>query len=179
MFTLTPSVLALLLAGVVFQAGAEPLPQSASLAKQLAQTLTERKLEAIAAHDPDEPDRFVAALLFGKSQLLVVSARHEAPASLQARLAHKQYREAYLDLQSSPIRDGSLFFQDMNADGLCFRRGQLADVLYEGSAPPRIFDGERNKDRTSADAYERDFLEADRRYSHVLTLLLAQTQVAS
>jgi hypothetical protein len=166
MFTLAPSALALL--AVVFQAGAEQPPQSASLAKQLTETLTERKLEAIAAQDPAEPDRFVAALLFGKSQLLVVSARHEAPSSLQARLAHQQYREAYLDLQASPVRDGSLFFQDMNADGLCFRRGQLADVLYEGNAPPKIFDG----DKASAD----DLLEADRRYSHALTLLLSQLQ---
>jgi hypothetical protein len=179
MFTLGLSVIAWLFAGVAFQAGADRLPQSAALATQLTAALTEQKLEAAAAQDPDEPDRFVAALLFGNSQLLVVSARHGAPSTLQARLAHKQYREAYLDLQGSPIRDGSLFFQDMNADGLCFRRGQLADLLYEGSAPPKIFDGEWDKDKTSEEAYQHDLLEADRRYSHMLTVLLSQLQSTS
>jgi hypothetical protein len=142
------------------------------VAKELTIALTEQRLDAIAAQDPDEPDRFVAALFFPDAQLLVISARYASPALLQRRLADKQYRDVYLDLQSASVRDSGVFFQDMNADGLCSSRDQAADLLYEGMAPPTIFDGDWRKHNLSEKEYEQQAAAADKRYSRLLEILL-------
>lgn len=165
-----------LLIGSSVMAAAPPdqASRSETLAKQLTGTLTEQRLEAIATQHPDEPDRFVAALFFPNAQLLVVSARYTSPPLLQARLAHKQYRDVYLDLQGSPVPNSSVFFQDMNADGLCSSRDQTADILYDGSAAPTIFDGDWRKHNLSEKEYEQERTAADERYSRLLDILLAQ-----
>ena len=165
----------LLVATLVSAAPLERAAQSAAIALELANALSEQRLDAIAAQDPDEPDRFVAALFFANSQLLVVSARYASPSLLKARLAQKQYRDVYLDLSASPIADTSILFQDMNADGLCARRGQAADIVYDGSHTAKIFDGDSDKDK-SAHAYEQQFVAADQQYSRVLRVLLAQVR---
>jgi hypothetical protein len=72
--------------------------QSSALVGDLASLMTARQLEAIAAQDPDSPDRFVAALLMPDVQLLIVSAQYPAPAELQAQLAQRQYRDVYTAL---------------------------------------------------------------------------------
>lgn len=167
-------IIVLLVGGVVAAAPPDPASRSATLAKQLTAALTEQRLEAIAAQHPDEPDRFVAALFFPNAQLLVVSARYASPPLLQARLTQKQYRDVYLDLQASPVPNSSVFFQDMKADGLCSSRDQTADLLYDGSAAPTIFDGDWRKHNLSEKEYEQQRTAADERYSRLLEILLAQ-----
>jgi hypothetical protein len=58
-----------LLAGAVLGgllAGAEPAPlRSTTLAGELAKTLSSQQLDAIAAQDPDDPERFEAAVFDG------------------------------------------------------------------------------------------------------------------
>jgi hypothetical protein len=166
--------LVLLVGGVVAAAPQDAASRSATLAKQLTAALTEQRLEAIAAQHPDEPDRFVAALFFPNTQLLVVSARYASPALLQTRLTHKQYRDVYLDLQAAPVPNSSVFFQDMKADGLCSSRDQTPDFLYNGSAVPTIFDGDWGKHKISEKDYEQQLTAADERYSRLLEILLAQ-----
>jgi hypothetical protein len=148
--------------------------RSAILAPQLTEALNQQKLDAIAAQDPDEPDRFVAALLFQDTQLLLVSARYALPPLIQAKLGQKQYRDVYLDLQGAAIPDTSVFFQDMKADGLCSNRDQTADIVYEGAAPPTVFDGDSKKHNLSETEYEAQVAAADRKYSRNLEILLAQ-----
>ena len=150
--------------------------QSAEAAKQLAAALTQHKLDAIAAHDPDDPDRFIAALYFPGVQLLVVSARYPAPSLIESKLAQKQFRDVYLDLQSSPVTGSSMFFQDMNADGLCTDRSQAADVMYNGSATPTIFDAAWEKRKISEKAYEQQYTVADQQYRRLLEILLTQLE---
>jgi hypothetical protein len=175
MFTMLGRSLALVLlvATLVPAAPVDRASHSATIATELAKALAEQRLDAIAAQDPDEPDRFIAALFFADSQLLVVSARHSSPSLLKARLAHKQYRDVYLDLSGSSMAGTSILFQDMNADGLCARLGQATDVVYEGSHKAKIFDGDWDKHK-SDDTYERQFVVADQQYSRVLSVLLAQ-----
>lgn len=166
--------LVLLVGGFLAATPSEPALRSATLAKQLSAALTEQGLVAIAAQHPDDPDRFVAALFFPNAQLLVVSARYAAPSLLQARLAQKQYRDVYLDLQAAPVPDSSVFIQDMNADGLCSGRDQTADLLYNGKKLPTIFDGDWRKHHLSEKEYEQQLAAADARYSRLLEVLLAQ-----
>lgn len=148
--------------------------RSADLAQQLTAALTQLKLDAVAAQDAREPDRFVAALFFPNAQLLVVSARYASPAVLQAKLAQKQYRDVYLDLQGAAVPKSSVFFQDMGADGLCAGAGQTADLMYSGNATPVVFDGDWKKHDLSEEEYERQRAAADERYGDMLQALLAQ-----
>ena len=163
----------LLLARVV--GGADGPTHSTVVAKQLTATLFEQKLDAVAARDPDEPDRFVAALFLPDSQLLVVSARYAAPSILESKVAQHQYRDVYLDLQGAAIPSTTVFYQDMKADGLCAGRDMAADVVYDkGSATPTIFDADWDKHKMSQKAYQQQYIAADQRYSRLLELLLTQ-----
>ena len=164
----------LLVIGAVTGALARQTLRSPTLAGQLTTAMAEQKLEAIAAEDPDEADRFVAALFFPNAQLLVVSARHASGSLLRARLAHKQYRDVYLDLQASPIANTSRFYQDMDADGLCSARDQMADVVYNDGATRTIFDGDWKKHTSSEKEYQQLLSTTDDGYSRLLTILLSQ-----
>jgi hypothetical protein len=150
--------------------------RSTTLVKQLGVALLEHKLDAIAARDPEAPDRFVAALFFPDSQMLVISASYSSPALLDEKLAQKNYREVYLDLGTTQFADTSMFFQDMNADGLSHDRTQTADILYEGPTST-IFDGDWKK-HGSEQAYDKRLADADNRYCRLLELLLMQVRAA-
>jgi hypothetical protein len=179
MFTMIGRSLALvpLVATLVPAFPLDRASHSATIATELATALSEQRLHAIAAQDPDEPDRFIAALFVADSQLLVVSARYPLPSLLKARLAQKQYRDVYVDLSDASIAD-SILFQDMNADGLCARRDQAADIVYEGSHTAKIFDGDWDKHKSDK-TYEQRFVVMDQQYSRALNILLAQLRGAS
>ena len=168
----TCGIVLLVCAGVA-AAPPERTVRSAALAQQLGAALVERKLDAIAARDPEKTDRFVAALFFPDSQLLVISASYSAPSLLESKLAQKNYRDVYLDLGTIQFADTSLFFQDMKADGLCDDRNQTADILYEGRAST-IFDGDWKKHGLSEQEYEQRLADVDQRYSRLLELLLTE-----
>lgn len=167
--------IALAISGIFVAPLGETL-RSTSLAKDLADALTRRKLDAVAAAVPDEPDRFVAALFPSRAQLLVFSARYASPSTLQARLSHKQYRDVYLDLQSAPIPGSNVFFQDMMADGLCSGRDQVPDLLWDGNAVQTVFDGDWKKHDLSEREYTTLLAAADERYSRLLEVLLTALQ---
>jgi hypothetical protein len=150
---------------------AEP-SRSAAVAKQLTAALAAHKLDAVAAKDPDEPNRFIAALYYPGAQLLVVSARFSVPSAIEAKLAQQQYHDIYLDLQSSAIAKSSMFYEDLNADGLCANRDQPADLLYDGSGAPKVFDADWDKHKLSQKSYEEQYAAADRQYARMLQILL-------
>jgi hypothetical protein len=158
-------------------AAADPAPplHSTALARELTKALSSKQLEAIAAQDPDDPERFIAAL-FAPGQLLVISKRHTSPAAIQARLTQRQYRDVYLDLQASSATDSGWFLQDMQADGLCAGRDQSADILYAGKDAPAVFDGDWKARGSSEKEYEQKLTAADERYTRLLEVLLRQLQ---
>jgi hypothetical protein len=148
--------------------------RSAVVAKQLTAALAAHQLDAIAAKDPDEADRFIAALYYPGVQLLVVSARFSVPAALDAKLAQQQFHDIYLDLQGSAIAHTSMFYEDLNADGLCANRDQAADIFYDGSGAPKVFDADWEKHKLSQKSYEEQYAEADRQYARMLQILLGR-----
>jgi hypothetical protein len=165
--------IALLIAAA--QASAQEI-RSATLAKQLSDALSAKKLQAIAAQDPGSPDRFVAALFYPGTQMLVISAQPTAVQLTKDRLSFRQYREIYLDLQSAVVPGSSWFFYDIKADGVCAGPDQAADTLYDGSKPVAIFDGEWKKHGLSERDYEQALATTDQRYSALLGALLAEAQ---
>lgn len=164
------AVLSLLLVSGAFAQDAK----SPTLAKQLAAALDAAKLDSVAAKDPDQPDRYVAALYFPGSQLLVVSARYAAPALLNDRLAQKDFREVYLDLNSASIAGTKVFVEDRGADGLKATRaeGQVFDT-YEGDGKRTAFDGDWKGQKLSEDGYLKAFSAADDQYSRTLAALIS------
>jgi AMP-binding enzyme len=150
------------------------VPASAPLVNELAGVMAEEKMEAIAAGDPAEPDRFVAALLFPGVQLLVVSARYSAPALLAEQLERKGYRDIYAALHGAPIAETKFFVQDMGVDGLHLEPGASVDVVYQRNVEQTMFDGHPEQHGMSKAAYAEKFEQADERYSHLLRLLIDQ-----
>jgi hypothetical protein len=155
-----------------------PAAHSPELASELNQLLTARNLEAIAAPDPDTPGRFVAALAYPKTQLLVVEATYPAPALMAQQIAAAKYRDAYLALQQAGVPDGKLFFLDIGYDGL--KGGpESVDILYEGATKQTLFDGAPEKHKMSKSDYQKQLADAEASYSRMLTMLIRQLKDTS
>ena len=172
---------AFLTIAVVAAAAVQPVvaqeSKSAAAAKELVQALDASKLEAIAAPDPSDPGTFVAALYFPGSQILVVSAKYSAPPLLNAKLASKDFRDIYIDLNSASVAGTKVFVIDQGVDGLVAKPdgGQAADT-YENSKTTLAFDGDYRKAKMSEDEYMKAFASADERYAKILALLTAQAK---
>ena len=104
-------------------------PKSSAGARELAQVLAQKKLDAIAARDPAAPDAFVAALYF-PGQLLVMSATYPAPPLLTERLARREYRDVYIEINSASPVASRMFFTDIGADGL-HPKGTARDAPFD------------------------------------------------
>jgi hypothetical protein len=148
---------------------------SADAARDLVYALDASGLHAIAAADPEEPGRFVAALYIPGSQLLVVSARHPSVEGLGYRISMRQYREAYLDLQGSPTPEGKVFVQDAGADGILsvLPGSGDVDVLYEDGVRQTLFNGDIEAQHFTSAEYNAKLATADARYDRLLKLLIA------
>jgi hypothetical protein len=147
---------------------------STAAAKSLISALDEASLDAIATIDPTEPGAFVAALHIKGGQLLVVRAHHPSAEALSARLAARQFRDVYSDLQSTPTPQGKLFVMDSGADGLPVDSNQPdhVDVIYENGTKQTMFNGARAQ-KLTGDEYRRQLNDADAKYTRLLTLLNA------
>jgi hypothetical protein len=149
--------------------------KSADLARQLAQLLDDKKLDAIAAADPQAAGSFAAALYFPGTELLVVSAKYSAPAKMNEALAKKDYHEVYADLSAASVAGSKVFVMDINADGLVVKpRGDSPADSVERASGTVSFDGDPKKAKLSDADYAKAFQEADSAYSQMLQLLISK-----
>jgi len=154
--------------------------KSVLLAKQLAAALDSAKLDSIAAPDPSTPDTFVAALYFTNMQLLVVSAKYTAPLLLIAKVAKKDYRDVYIDLNSASVPESKIFVEDLGADGLKAKREENQPFdTFEQAGKRTVFDSDWKKQKLSEQDYMKAFSGADDQYSKILSALLAQLKKTS
>jgi len=153
--------------------------KSAPLAKQLVAQLDAAKLDSIAVRDPSSQDVYLAALYIKGSQLLVISNKYAVPAALEGRLSKKEYRDLYIDLNSSPA-NGRVFVEDLGSDGLKARReeNQPFDSV-EINSTRTMFDSDWKKQKLSEEDYMKAFSAADDRYAQILSALLAQLKKGS
>jgi hypothetical protein len=150
--------------------------KSASIAKDLVQTLDAAKLDGIAAADPGAPGTFIAALYIQGTELLVVSAKYAAPTLLADKLSKKEYREIYIDLSSASVAGSKIFIQDQGADGILAKpSGDSQADSWEQNNKTTTFEGAK-KAKLSDEEYAKAFSDADERYAKMLTLLLAQAK---
>jgi hypothetical protein len=145
--------------------------RSNAAAKELAVTLDRLKLDSIAAPDPVEKDVFVAALYFQGTQLLVVSAKYSVPVLLVAKLAKKDFRDVYIDLNAASVAGSKIFVMDQGADGLVAKPGDGVPDSWEQGTKTIAFDGEWRKAKMSEEDYLKAFSDADERYARILTVL--------
>lgn len=150
--------------------------KSGAAARELGQELDRLKLDAIAAADPDDPGTFVAALYFPGATLLVVSARYAAPTLLVDKVAKKEYRDVYIDLNSASIAGTKIFVMDQAADGLVARPGDNAADTWEQGTTTTAFDGDWRQAKQTEEEYARAFQQADERYARILALLRDQAR---
>jgi hypothetical protein len=148
---------------------------SADAARELVDALGQSGLEVIAAADPTAPGTFVAALYVPGSLLLVVSGRHPSVDAVAHRLAMRQYREVYLDLQGTPTPQEKFFVQDAKADGIlsALRGAGDVDVVYEDGVRRTLFNGDFRAQHLTDAEYDAKLAEADARYARLLSLLTA------
>jgi len=170
------AVLTLSLAATAFAQDAK----SVALAKQLAAALDSAKLDSIAAPDPSNPDTFVAALYFPNMQLLVVSAKYSAPLLLIEKVAKKEYRDVYIDLNSASLPESKIFVEDLGADGLKAKREENQPFdTYEQAGKRTVFNSDWKAQKLSEQDYMKAFTGADDQYSRILMALLAQLKKTS
>ena len=145
--------------------------KSAPLAKELTALLDQKKLDSLGTKTAD--GRFVAALYFPGTQLLVVSAKYSAPALLEQTLSQKAYREAYQELQGAGVRDSKVFITDLGADGLRPKPGdgQGSDTYVTSDTARTTFDGDPKKQKLTDEEYQKRFDAADDSYSSMLQAL--------
>ncbi|MBA3639403.1 MAG: hypothetical protein H0W53_08975 [Acidobacteria bacterium] len=168
---------------LTLQAAAAPAAERANvrspdLVKQLTEVMAERRLSAIAARDPEAPDRYVAAMLFPGVQLLLISARSDAPAYIDAEMSAQKYGNVYAALHQG-VTDSKLFVQDMGGDGLHGTADRNPDIVYERGVQRHLLDGDHKAVKMSSDAYTKHVEALDRRYARLLTLVLTAARSAA
>jgi hypothetical protein len=168
------------------QANAPPAAASAAKVKELVGLMQSKKLEAIAAKDPDGSGRFVAALHIPSVQLLVVSATYAKPSEMDSRIYYKDFMNAYVDLNTSVHSSDKTFIEDALCDGLIAVPGKtLAHDSARLGTEQRVFDGDfaapnqRNSKKISSEAYQKLFSTAEERYIRVLSLLIEEVKKMS
>lgn len=173
-------VTALMQAGTVM---AQPtMSSTAAPVKELLGLLEDKgrpsNARFIAAQDPADPDRFVAAMLLPDLQLMMVSAAYPAPVLLRERVLTKKYRDAYQDLQAASIVEGKIVIEDLLADGLAAKppKGRGADAATIAGRTV-TFDGQWRKAKISESDYNKAYATAEEEYARLLKVLIAQAKV--
>ena len=171
---LGPIVVSLAVMMVTPGLAAEADSESAASAAELSALMGTRGTTVIAAADPVEPDRFIAAMIVPGVQLLVVPARYATPDLLRDEIRTHQYSVAYGALQQSSMPESRVFFQDLKADGLHLKPGAAVDVMYERVVNQTMFDGNPAAHKLTDAAYAAKFKAADAAYSRMLTALIQE-----
>ncbi|HXE79710.1 MAG TPA: hypothetical protein VNK41_03095 [Vicinamibacterales bacterium] len=155
---------------------ADQVGRTQELAKRLTALLDERKLDSIAARDPNDPNQFVAALYFPGSQLLVVRAKYAAPALLNEKILKGQYRDVYIDLNAASDPSTKILVEDMMADGLKARRqdDEPFDSFSKGRGDRYAFDGEWDDRKIKEEDYFKTFAGVEQEYAQMLETLITQ-----
>ena len=160
----------------------EPASKSAPVVKELV-ALLDARLESgmafLAAKLPEGSDNYVGALyLQSVPQLLVVTAKYDPAVLMDGRLAKRDYREAYTDLNSASKAGSRAFFEDLLADGFMPTRSESIPFdMYTGTDGKLLqFDGDAKKAKLSDQEYASAFAAADAAYLKAVQALLAEAK---
>lgn len=151
--------------------------RSSALAKELVDVLTKQKRDSIAVRDPEDRERFIAAMTY-PGQLMVVAGKYTVPVLLDEKISFNKHMEVYVELNGAAVPASKVFFEDQFADGLAPTRKQSPfDSMTLGSQT-MLFDGDHRKKKISKEDYNKAFADADAQYSKLLELLIKQAKAA-
>ena|SRR5690606_24352780 len=161
---------------------AQPSERTAAAAKAFVDLMTPKgegyAPRYMAAADPDNDERFLAAMLIPGVQLLIVDAKYQVPVLLRERLLTGKYQEAYLDLSTATSVKDRLTIEDVLSDGLAYKpaKGVAAgDVVIRGGETV-TFNGEWRKQKLTEQAYKEAFAAAEEDYVRILSILVEQAR---
>jgi hypothetical protein len=163
-------------------ASAQASEDTAQAAKQLVEVLTPQaegfNPRYMAAADPADADRFVAAMLIPGVQLVIVSADYKVPVLLRERLLTGKFQDAYIDLSTATDEVSRLTIEDIQADGLAFKppKGVASGDLIMRDGEELRLDGQWRKKRMKEEEYRAAFDESRADYVRIVGLLLAQAK---
>ena len=151
--------------------------KSAAGAKELAQVLSEKKMDAIAVRDPNAADQFVGAIVF-PGQIIVISAKYTAPPLLNEKLARREYRDVYIELNSASVPESRMIVTDLGADGLKAKKAKKDDPFDSRDAAGKAFhfDGNWREDKISEAEYMKVYAETDEHYARMVALLTGEAK---
>jgi hypothetical protein len=143
-------------------------------AEELIRLMQQHKLDAIAARDPNEENRYAAALVFPGAQILAISGVYPVPALLNERLLRGEDRDTYVELNRAAEKRGRLFVQDLGADGLHASPAKVGrvDVVFVEVDARTIFGGDWNGQQLTREEYTSRFKQADEGYARALRTLI-------
>jgi hypothetical protein len=154
-------------------ASAQNASKSAALAKELVDLLEAKKVTSIAARDPIEKDRFIAAMTY-PGQLMVVTGKYTVPVLLDEKISFGKFMDVYVELNGAAVPSSKIFFEDQFADGLVHNKKQTAFDSVVFGDKQTFLDGDHRKAKMSKEEYAKLFADADEQYSKALELLLTQ-----
>jgi hypothetical protein len=147
--------------------------KSAEVVKQLTQLLEQKKIEAVAAPDAQNPGSFLAALYFPGTQLILVSAKYASPPLLTELLARKDYKAVYAELVSASVPASKVFISDIYADGLLIKpSGSNPPDSVENGSTQTTFDGAWKKAKLTEADYMKIYADAEALYTRALQGLI-------
>jgi hypothetical protein len=119
-------------------------------------------------------------LYFPGSQLLVVTAKYQVPELMNTKLASKEYRDVYIDLNSAAMPNTKVFVSDLGIDGLKARRddNQPYDTIEMGGKNVN-FDGDWRAAKLSEEEYMKGYQQAEEEYVKMLQALLSELKKTS
>lgn len=161
-------------------AAAQVAPDTSAAAQELAKVLAASNEgpgpRFIAANDPADENRFVAAMLIPNVQLMIVSASYPVPVLLRERLLTGKYQDAYMDLSTATDRKTRVTIEDIQADGLAFKpsRDHRAGDLVVREGDSLRFDGNWRKKKMKEEEYTQEYEQARKDYVRLVGLLVEQ-----
>ena len=165
------AILAFGSAALVFQN--EAARTSQQQAAELIRLMSERQLSTVAAADPLNDGRFVAAMHIPGSQLLVIGSRYAAPSLLRERILGGDFRDLYIDLHASGEPEGRLFVIDSGADGLRIDAadGQPFDIVWRDGREQTMLNGDWKQHKLTKEQYLKRSGEQEAAYADMLAIL--------
>jgi hypothetical protein len=177
----TGLALAALVAALVIEpslaAKDEQSSKSGALAVALSKDLEAKKLQYIAAPDPGEEGRYIAAMHLPGVQISVISAKYAAPALIREKLLSSKYQDIYVDLSSASERASRILIDDLKGDGILRTRPKNPPFdFYEAGGKKVTFDADWRKQKLTQEEYVKALESADELYARILGLLAEEAK---
>jgi hypothetical protein len=151
--------------------------KSGPLALALSKQLGDAKLQYIAARDPGEEGRYVAAMHLAGVQISVISAKYAAPELLREKLITSKYQDIYVDLSSASDRASRVLIDDLKGNGITRSKPKAPPFdVYEAGGKKVTFDFEWRKQKLTEEEFFKALETADEQYARLLSLLIDEAK---